>query len=95
VFELNFLQNSAVAASGPAPAPAVVLAYSPIFTTATNQQAPSPGVLYTGQETQLPIMPMEDDDFSDHESVLGLNSLAPFIDSVRDLIGFFLPHRRA
>lgn len=34
-----------------------------------QQQTASPSVVYAGQETQLPILPMEDDDLSDHESV--------------------------
>ena len=38
-------------------------------TSSTSNQQSSPAVLYTGQETQLAIVPMDDDDFSDHETV--------------------------
>ena len=37
--------------------------------SAANLSQASPAVLYTGQETQLNIISMEEDDFSDHETV--------------------------
>jgi hypothetical protein len=38
------------------------------FPTAHQAASPS-GVVYAGQETQLNILSMEEDEFSDHESV--------------------------
>jgi hypothetical protein len=36
---------------------------------AAHQAASPSGVVYAGQETQLNILSMEEDEFSDHESV--------------------------
>lgn len=45
------------------------LAATPQPASLTQNQS-CPAVLYTGQETQLAIVPMDDDDFSDHETVI-------------------------